>query len=74
MNYTKEQLVDALQHEYDYLCHEDFDPDVDMTLEEHLEWLNTLTLEELIEETSTDETFTLEEYMNIWNFMDDYNS
>jgi len=65
MNYTKEQLVDALQHEYDYLCHEDFDPDVDMTLEEHLEWLNTLTLEELIEETSTDETFTLEEYMNI---------
>jgi len=74
MKYTKEQLVDALQHEYDYLCHEDFDPDVDMTLEEHLEWLNTLTLEELIEETSTDETFTLEEYMNIWNFMDDYNS
>jgi len=74
MNYTKEQLVDALQHEYDYLCHEDFDPDVDMTLEEHLEWLNTLTLEELIEETWTDETFTLEEYMNIWNFMDDYNS
>jgi|DEB0MinimDraft_10_1074344.scaffolds.fasta_scaffold259310_2 diadenosine tetraphosphatase ApaH/serine/threonine PP2A family protein phosphatase len=74
MNYTKEQLVDALQHEYDYLCHEDFDPDVDITLEEHLEWLNTLTLEELIEETSTDETFTLEEYMNIWNFMDDYNS
>jgi len=63
MNYTKEQLVDALQHEYDYLCHEDFDPDVDMTLEEHLEWLNTLTLEELIEETWTDETFTLEEYM-----------
>ena len=74
MKYTKEQLVDALQHEYDYLCHEDFDPDVDITLEEHLEWLNTLTLEELIEETSTDETFTLEEYMNIWNFMDDYNS
>ena len=74
MNYTKEQLVDALQHEYDYLCHEDFDPDVDITLEEHLEWLNTLTLEELIEETSTDETFTLEEYMNIWNFMYDYNS
>lgn len=66
MNYTKEQLVDALQHEYDYLCHEDFDPDVDMTLEEHLEWLNTLTLEELIEETSTDEGYTLEEYMELY--------
>jgi diadenosine tetraphosphatase ApaH/serine/threonine PP2A family protein phosphatase len=63
MKYTKEQLVDALQHEYDYLCHEDFDPDVDMTLEEHLEWLNTLTLEELIEETSTDEGYTLDEFM-----------
>jgi len=66
MNYTKEQLVDALQHEYDYLCHEDFDLDVDMTLEEHLEWLNTLTLEELIEETSTDEGYTLEEYMELY--------
>ena len=64
MKYTKAQLIDALQHEHEYLCHEDFDPDVDMSMEEHLEWLNTLTIEELVKETDTDdEGYTLEEYM-----------
>jgi len=29
MNYTKEQLVNALCAEYDYLCHDDFNPDTD---------------------------------------------
>ena len=29
MNYTKTQLIDALVAEYDYLCHDDFDPEVD---------------------------------------------
>jgi hypothetical protein len=36
MKYTRAQLIDALQNEYEYLCHDDFDPDVDMTMEEHL--------------------------------------
>ena len=65
MNYTRAQLIDALQHEYDYLIHDDFDPDVDMTLEEHLDWLNTLTIEELVKETDTDdEGYTLDEFMH----------
>jgi hypothetical protein len=64
MNYTKQQLVDALQHEYEYMIHDDYDPDVDMTLEEHLEWLHTLTIQELVEETSTDEDYyTLDQFM-----------
>ena len=25
--YTKEQLIDALVHEWDYLCHDDYDPE-----------------------------------------------
>ena len=29
MNYTKEQLIDALVHEWDYLCHDDYDPEDD---------------------------------------------
>ncbi|AFB15330.1 hypothetical protein RW03080701_055 [Synechococcus phage S-RIM8] len=66
MNYTKEQLIDALQSEYDYLCHDDFDPDVDMTLEEHLEFLKSLTYEELLEETSTDDIFTLDDFMRTY--------
>ena len=27
MNYTKEQLVDALVHEWEYLCHDDYQPE-----------------------------------------------
>lgn len=67
MNYTKEQLIDALQREYDYLCHDDYDPDVDMTLEEHLEFLKSLTYEELLEETSTDEIFSLDDFMRTYS-------
>ena len=64
MNYTKEQLIDALCAEWDYLCHDDFDPDVDPTTEEYREDLNNYTLEQLIAETNTDEEgYTLSEYM-----------
>jgi hypothetical protein len=63
MNYTKEQLIDALAAEWDYLCHDDYDPE-DLTPEEHLEYLKSLTYEELIEETSTDEIFTLDDFMH----------
>ena len=63
MQYTRQQLIDALSHEYDYLCHDDFDPDVDMSPDEHLEYLNSLSVEQLIDETDTDDGYTLDEYM-----------
>ena len=63
MNYTREQLIDALCAEYDYLCHDDFNPDTDPTLDEYREDIEKLTVDELIEETSTDEHFTLEEFI-----------
>ncbi|AIX17504.1 hypothetical protein Syn7803C66_67 [Synechococcus phage ACG-2014b] len=75
MTYTKEQLIDALCREWDYLCHDDPDPDDD-TPEEYRLKLELLTLEELIEETSTtvywsnwsgDENYTLDEFMENWN-------
>ena len=63
MNYTKEQLVDALVAEWEYLCHDDPDPD-DLSPEEYRKMAEELTIEELIEETDTDsEGFTLDEYM-----------
>ena len=62
--YTREQLIDALCAEWDYLCHDDFNPDEDQTTEEYRKDLNNYTLEQLIEETSTDdEGYTLTEYM-----------
>lgn len=63
---TKEQLIEALYNEYVFLCHDDFDPDVDETPEDYLEMLKELTYDELVEETQTDENFTLIEYIEAW--------
>ena len=68
MKYTRDQLITALQHEYEYLIHDSFDPDNDMSLDDHLEYLNSLSLEQLIDDTDCDETYTLDEYMynHLW--------
>ena len=48
--YTKEQMITALQSEYEYLLHDDYDPDEDRSPEDNLEWLNSLSRDELKEE------------------------
>ena len=63
MNYTREQLIEALYNEYSFLCHDDFDPDEDLTPQEYLEMIETLSCDELIAETCTDEEYTLEDFM-----------
>ena len=63
MNYTKEQLVDALCAEWEYLCPDDFDPEVELDASEYRIEMEKLTAEQLIRETGTDEYFTLDEYM-----------
>ena len=63
MNYTREQLIEALYNEYSFLFHDDFDPDEDSTPEEYLEMIETLSYDELIAETCTDEEYTLEDFM-----------
>ncbi len=65
MSYTKEQLIDALCAEWDYLCHDDYDPE-DQTPEEYRKDLEKLTVKELIEETSTGEYYTLDEFRGIF--------
>ena len=63
MNYTKAQLVDALVAEWEYLCHDDYDPQ-DPTPEEYRKQLQEYTYDELIEEACIDEEgFTLDDYM-----------
>jgi hypothetical protein len=66
MKYSKEQLIEALYREYVFLCHDDFDPDVDATPEEYLEMLNEMSENELIKEMNVDEDFILDEYMEAW--------
>ena len=64
MQYTRQQLIDALVAEYDYLCHDDYDPDVDMSPDEHLAYLDSLSVEQLIDDTGTDAEFTLDDFMS----------
>jgi len=66
MNPSKEQLIDALYNEYVFLCHDDFDPDEDATPEEYLEMLKEMSYDELVEETGTDDFFTLDLFMKAW--------
>jgi len=66
MNPTKENLIEALYNEYVFLCHDDFDPDEDPTPEEYLEMLKEMTYDELIEETGTDDTFHMNDFMEAW--------
>ena len=68
MNYTRAQLINALVAEWEYLCHDDFNPEEDQTPEEYREELQDYTLDQLIEETSTGEGYTLDEWMENWGW------
>lgn len=67
MNYTQEQLIEALYQEYLFLCHDDFDPDEDPTPEQYLEMLKEMSYDELVHEACIDDDFTLDEYMEVWS-------
>ena len=62
-DYSSQQLIDALSAEYAFLCHDDFDPDVDMTASQHLDYLNAMSYDELVVETSTDDENPLSEFI-----------
>ena len=61
---TDSAIRTALINEYDFLCHEDFDPDNDMTVAEYTDYVDTLNREQLIDECSIDGEYTLEEYVS----------
>ena len=66
MEYTRADLINALCAEYDYLCHDDFNAETDLTLDEYRQELEMMEHSELVEETFTDATYTLDEYMDRW--------
>lgn len=66
MTYTKEQLIAALVAEYEFICHDDFDPDVDISPEDYYFLLKDLSIDELIKETSTDDNYTLDQFMETY--------
>ena len=66
MNYTRQQLIDALCREYDYLIHDDYNPDEDLTPEEYRLAMECLSDEDLVTETGVDEEFTIHEFMEAY--------
>ena len=67
MTYTREQLINALVNEYEYLCHDDFDPDVDLTTDEYRLKIECYSDEDLINETAVDEHFTLDQFIRTYS-------
>jgi len=63
---NRQHLIDALYHEYEFLCHDDFDPDVDATPAEYLDLLHQLTDDELLAESSTDCDVSLDDFITAW--------
>jgi hypothetical protein len=51
MKYTKEQLIDVLVRKWEYLCHDDPDPEDD-TPEEYRLKLECYSLEDLLEKVA----------------------
>ena len=62
INHSREQLIDALLSEYQSLSHDDFNDNVMNDVQYH-SFLQSLTLDQLIAETGTDDTFTLDDFM-----------
>ena len=59
---TDDSIRIALLNEYEFLLHE-CEEDGDMTIDEYKSYLTTLNREQLITETTTDDMFTLEEFI-----------
>jgi hypothetical protein len=65
MTYTRSQLITALVHEYEFLCHDDFDPDVDPTPDEYLAMLTSFLM--LSSSTRlTDDIYPLDDFITNW--------
>ena len=66
MSYTRQQLIDALQYEYILLTHDDIDDD-DMSPDEYQNYLNSLSVEQLIDETCIDfdDDYTIVDYIKL---------
>lgn len=67
-DYSHQQLVDALSAEYEFLCHDDYDPDVDMSPADYRADISKLSHSELVSRTDTDDIFTLSDFMSTYGW------
>ena len=62
MTYTRDQLITALAAEHHQLTHDDYDTNT-MNDAQYRSFLQSLSVEQLIDETDTGDGYTLDEYM-----------
>ena len=67
--YTRQQVIDALQTEFVQLMHDVEPTDDDFILDEHLEYLNAMSYDELVVVTSTDDGNPLYEFMSAYGLV-----
>ncbi len=63
---NRSHLISALYHEYQFLCHDDFDPAVDPTPDEYLAQLQRMSDDELRHESLTDSDAALDDFITTW--------
>ena len=63
---NRSHLISALYHEYQFLCHDDFDPDTDATPDEYLASLQLMSDDELRHESLTDSDAALDDFITTW--------
>ena len=64
VDYSREQLIDALMGEYSSFIQDGLEEELDMTEEEYHKWLTTLSIERLVEETGCDDVeLTLDDFV-----------
>ena len=65
-DYSHQQLVDALVSKYEWYMHDDYDEVFDNNPDKYRAHIQSMTHSKLIEETATDETYTLQEFMSTY--------
>ena len=64
--YSREQLIDALRTQHEFYCHDDPMLREEEPPEKYLARIQSMSDSEIMEETSTDESFTLVEFMSMY--------
>ncbi len=64
-DYSHQQLVDALTSCYDHYLH--YPMDDDLTLDDYIKSIESMTHSQLVDETGTDADYTLQEFMSNWS-------
>ncbi|MDB4484608.1 hypothetical protein N9026_00165 [bacterium] len=66
--YSRTQIIDALVDEYEWYIHDTYDEEFDNNPDKFRESIVNMSDEELILQTCTDDTYTLEEFMHSYGY------